>query len=162
MKIIILTGPAASGKNTISKILAQKKERCAVIDVDQIRWMYIQPHKAPWDGKEGESQQMFGVENACLLAKSFAKNNIDVIILDVLTNETASVYRKNLDGVKIILLMPAYEEAWKRFTGRPHTISDEEFRTVYQLEEKLTIFDEKIDNTNLSAEEAADKIALLW
>lgn len=161
MKIIILTGPAASGKNTVSNVLARQKEKCAVIDVDQVRWMYIQPHKAPWDGKEGESQQILGVENACLLTKNFAKNNVDVIILDVLTDETAKMYKKSLGDVKIILLMPSYEETLNRFTGRSHTITDEEFRMVYQWEEKLTVFDEKIDNTGLSVEETAAKIASL-
>lgn len=158
---IILTGPAASGKNTISKILAHKKEKCAVIDVDAVRWMYIHPHKAPWDGEEGKSQQILGVENACLLAKSFAKNNIDIVILDVITDETASLYKKNLGKVKIILLMPSYEEAHKRFKERPHTISEQEFKMIYEWEKNLTIYDEKIDNTALSPEEVAEKISSL-
>jgi guanylate kinase len=161
MSITILTGPVASGKNTVSKILAQKKERCAVIDVDMLRQMYVQPHKAPWDGEEGKSQQMLGVENACLLAKSFAKSNIDVVILDVITDETANVYKKNLGEVKIILLMPSYEETQKRFNERPPTISEQEFKMIYQWEESLTVFDEKIDNTALSEEETADKISVI-
>ena|SRR3989344_990438 len=161
MSIIILTGPAASGKNTIAKILAQKREKCAVIDVDTVRQMYIQPHKAPWDGQEGKYQQILGVENACLLAKNFTKNKIDVLILDVVTDETANLYKKNLGEVKIILLMPSYEEAQKRFKDRPHTISDEEFTMLYKWEEDLTVFNEKIDNTALSAVETAEKVNLL-
>ncbi|OHB17206.1 MAG: hypothetical protein A2749_02885 [Parcubacteria group bacterium RIFCSPHIGHO2_01_FULL_45_26] len=94
--------------------------------------MYVQPHKAPWDGEEGKSQQILGVENACLLAKNFIKNKIDVVILDVITDETANLYKKNLDDVKIILLMPSYEETQKRFKDRPHTISDEEFTMLYK------------------------------
>lgn len=159
MSITILTGPAASGKNTISKILAQKKERCAVIDVDTIRQMYVQPHKAPWDGEEGKAQQLLGVENTCLLAKNFVKNNIDVVILDVITDETANLYKKNLGEVKIILILPTFEEAQKRFNRRPPTITNEEFKMIYQWEENLTVFDQKIDNTALSAEETADKLS---
>ena len=107
MSITILTGPAASGKNTISKILAKKKERCAVIDVDTVRQMYVQPHKAPWDGEEGKAQQRLGVENTCLLTKNYSQQNIDVVILDVLTDGTANLYKKNLGEVKIILLIVA-------------------------------------------------------
>ncbi len=161
MSIIILTGPAASGKNTISKILAQKKERCAVIDVDTIRQMYVQPHKAPWDGEEGKVQQLLGVRNTCLLTKNYFQQNINVVILDVLTDETANLYKKNLSEVKIILLMPAFAEAQKRFRERPPTITDEEFKMIYRWEENLTVFDEKIDNTALSAEETADKISAM-
>jgi len=161
MSLTILTGPAASGKNTISKILAQKKEKCAVIDVDTIRQMYVQPHKAPWDGEEGRAQQLLGVENTCLLAKNYSQQNIDVVILDVLTDETASLYKKNLGEVRIILLMPVFAEAQKRFKERPSTITDEEFKMIYEWEEKLTVFDEKIDNTSLSAQETVDKISAI-
>ena len=159
MSITILTGPAASGKNTISKILAKKKERCAVIDVDTVRQMYVQPHKAPWDGEEGKAQQRLGVENTCLLTKNYSQQNIDVVILDVLTDGTANLYKKNLGEVKIILLMPTLEEARRRFKERPLTITDQEFKMIYEWEENLTIFDQKIDNTALSAEETADKIS---
>ena len=158
MSIIILTGPAASGKNTVSKILAQKREKCAVIDVDAVRWMYTQSHKAPWDGEEGKSQQILGVENTCLIANNFAKNNINVVILDVITDETANLYKKNLGQIKIVLLMPAYEKAHERFTQRPPTVSEQEFKMIYGWQEALTIYDEKIDNTMLSPEEVAEKI----
>jgi len=161
MSITILTGPAASGKNTISKILAQKKERCAVIDVDAVRQMYVQPHKAPWDGEAGKTQQLLGVENACLLAKNYSQQKVDVVILDVLTDETANLYKKNLGEVKIILLMPAFAEAQKRFKERPPTITDEESKMLYEWEENLTVFDEKIDNTALSAQETVDKISAI-
>ena len=60
--------------------------------------MYVQPHKAPWDGEEGKSQQILGVENACLLAKNFIKNKIDVVILDVITDETANLYKSLIKG----------------------------------------------------------------
>jgi dephospho-CoA kinase len=161
MSITILTGPAASGKNTISKILARKEEKCAVIDVDTVRQMYVQPHNAPWDGEEGKVQQLLGVENTCVLAKNFVKNNIDVVILDVLTDEAANLYKKNLGEVKIILLMPVFAEAQRRFKERPPTITDEEFKMIYEWEENLTVFDEKIDNTALSAKETADKISAI-
>lgn len=158
MSVIVLTGPAAAGKNTTSHLFALKREKGADIDVDLVRWMYRQPHKAPWDGEEGMAQLKFGAENACLLAKSFIDHGIDVSICDVLTDETAKAYRELLPGVKIILLMPSFEEAHKRFVERRHTISEEEFKWVYELEQKLTIYDEKIDNTLLTAEEVAEKL----
>jgi len=161
MSVLILTGPAASGKNTISQILAKKRQECAVIDVDLVRWMYRQPHKAPWEGEEGKIQQKLGVENAILLAKNFLKNNLDVIIIDVIVDETAKLYKVNLPEAKIVLLMPTYEEAHKRFTERPHTITNEEFDMVYKWQEQLTIYDEKIDNTNLTAEETAEALEKL-
>ncbi len=159
MSILILTGPAASGKNTISNILAQKRARCAVIDVDMVRWMYRQPHKAPWDGEEGAAQQKFGIVNTCLLAKQFVSKDIDVVILDVVVNDTIGQYKELLPEAKIVLLMPSKAEVRKRFSERPHSISDEEFDLIYQWQEELQGFEAKIDNTNLSAEAAAEELA---
>lgn len=158
--LIIISGPAASGKNTISQAIAENKENCAVIDVDIVRWMYRVPHKAPWEGAVGKEQQRLGVENACILAKQFLGKNIDVIILDVLQDDTASLYKELLSEhlPKIVLLLPSYEEAYKRFTNRPHTISEDEFKMVYEWQKELTVYDKKIDNTNHSIEETVAEI----
>jgi len=158
MRVIVLTGPAAAGKNTIANLLARMREKGADIDVDLVRWMYRQPHKAPWEEEEGTKQLKLGAENACLLAKNFISNGIDVVICDVLTDETARLYKELLPNVKIVLLMPTLEETHRRFTERRHTISEEEFKWVYELEQKLTVYDEKIDNTNLTPEETAEKL----
>ena|SRR3990167_5808551 len=162
MKVIILTGPAGAGKNTVGHIIAQKREKCAVINVDDVRQMLVNPHKAPWEGEEGKAQQKLGVENTCLLAKNFVKNGADVIILDVVVDETAKLYREILPETKIILLMPSFEEAHRRFAERPHSITEVEFKIVYEWQEKLTIYDEKNDNSKLTAEETAEKINQLF
>ena len=78
MKIVILTGPAGAGKNTVAEIFAKKRERCAVVDVDVVRHMLVEPHKAPWAGDEGRVQQVLGVQNACALAKNFLQNNLEI------------------------------------------------------------------------------------
>src|SRR3989344_5966538 len=158
--ILILTGPPAAGKNTVSDILSKKRERCGIIDVDVIRHMLVKPHKAPWDGEEGKRQQKLGVENACYLAKNFGKDGSDVVILDVLQNDTAQFYKELLKDrqMKIILLIPSFEEEHKRFMAREHSITEEEFKLVYKWEEELTIYDEKMDNTGFAAEECAEKL----
>lgn len=158
MGVLILTAPVAAGKNTISQLLAQKRQKCAVIDVDLVRWMFIQPHKAPWDGEEGKIQQKLGVKNAIILTKNFVEKGADVVVLDVLKDDTAKLYREALPEAKIVLLMPSYDEAYKRFLNKPQTISDAEFKMVYEWQENLTIYDNKIDNTFLSAEETAEKL----
>lgn len=158
----MLTGPAAAGKNTVSQLLAQKRGKCAVIDADMVRWMYRQPHKAPWEGEEGKIQQKLGAENAILLARNFVQNGIDVILLDVIVDDTAKIYREALPDAKIVLLMPSYDEAYKRFINRPHTITESEFKLVFEWQKNLTVYDEKIDNSNLTAEETAEKLNLLF
>lgn len=160
MNIIILTAPAGAGKNTISEILAKKRERCAVIDFDVLRNMIRQPHKAPWEGEEGYKQNILHLNHACILAKKFAEEQFDVVILDVITNETAKLYKETLKDYKpkIILLFPTFEEIKRRNTTRPPRLTDQELKMVYSWQKKLTLYDEKIDNTNLNPEEVADKL----
>src|SRR5262245_36337532 len=98
MKLItLITGPAASGKNTIAKVyVGQFCERCALIDGDVVRQMLHQPHVAPWDEREGLIQHRLGVHNNCLLAKSFMAADCEVVILDVLWADLAQRYREEL------------------------------------------------------------------
>ena len=162
-KILILTGPAACGKNTIAPFIAKEREKCSIINVDMIRQILVNPHKGPWEGEEGKKQQLLGVENACLLAKNFVNYGVDVIILDVLQDDTAHLYKKLLQDylVTIVLLLPSYEETKIRFEQRYHTITVVEFNLVYKWQEELTIYDKKIDNSNMPAKECAEKLNFL-
>jgi|SRR5208282_1440436 len=89
LKVLILTGPAGGGKNSVASIYANARERCAVIDVDLIRWMVLKPHVAPWGGEDGRGQHRLGVRNACMLARNFIEEGYEVVILDVLSDEIA-------------------------------------------------------------------------
>jgi len=160
--ITLLTGAAASGKNTIAQYYATRFcERCAVIDGDVVRWMLRQPHIAPWDEPEGLAQHRLGVKHACMLAKSFAAEDCEVMILDVLWADLAQRYRDDLRGypLRIVRLLPSWETSLKRLHERPPSISDSEARWVYDTQLALTDFDLSIDNSALSVEEVARRLA---
>lgn len=158
--ILILTGPPGAGKNTISSVFARHGKKCAVIDVDLIRWIILQPHKAPWEGEEGHKQQLLGVRHACMLAKSLISENYDVLILDVISDETAQIYKGTLKDSqpKIVLLLPSFEEIKRRNKIRPPRLKEEQIKMLYKQQKSLTKYDLKIDNTNLSAEEVVSKM----
>ena len=71
--MLILTGPTAAGKNTVGRLLAYQRHRCAVVDFDLVRAMFVQPHQPPWMGEEGKMQQILGVQHVFNLAIGFAK-----------------------------------------------------------------------------------------
>ena len=162
--MIVLTGPAAAGKNTIGHLYAtQFCERGAVIDGDLVRWMLRKPHIAPWEGTEGLAQHRLGVRHACMLAKSFADEGFDVIVLDVVWSDLGQLYRQELAGYPslIVRLMPSWDEVLKRLHERPPTITDAEARWTYDMQINLQDFDHSIDNTHMSAEDVAAWLASL-
>jgi len=149
--ILILTGPPAAGKTTIGPLLAKQLERCAVIDVDQVRAMVVQPHIAPWRGAAGMDQLRFGAHNACTLAQNFVAAGYAVVILDVLTDETAQLYRTALAAHQptIVLLLPSLAEVLHRNQIRGQWLTDDEVELLYNWQENLHLYDRKIDNTHI-------------
>ena len=160
MKILILTGPPGCGKNTVSALLAQRRSQCAVIDVDAVRQMVVQPHKAPWDGDEGIVQAKLGVENACLLARQFVQTGFDGVILDVIWRYTLPIYQERLADYspKFVLLMPELTETLRRNAARGW-LPAHEVVMIYEEIKAFTEYDRKIDNTNLKPDVLAAMLA---
>lgn len=155
--ILIITGPPAAGKSTIGPLLAKVLVRCAVIDVDWLRRMVAQPHIAPWRGEVGMAQLRLGARNACAVARNCIADDFAVVILDVLTDETAHIYQTELAALphQIVLLLPTLAAALHRNQIRGQFLTDSEVETLYEWQEQLTIYGYKIDNTALAAEEVA-------
>lgn len=159
--MLILSGPPAAGKNTIGVMLARQRERCAVIDVDLVRAMIAQPHRAPWQGEEGRRQQRLGVRQTCQLARGFADDGWEVIILDVLSHATLTLYRHDLAprDFRVVQLLPTWEEGQRRFRARGPVLTDDEFAMVYREQEAFAGYDLRIDNTAVSAEAVVAQLA---
>ncbi len=161
--MIILTGPTAAGKNTIANIVAKKRERCAVVDFDLVRKMFVQPHKTPWDGEEGRSQQQLGVEMVCFLGRKFIEKGWEVVILDVVDNNTVNTYKELLIDHKplIVLLLPTYDVIKDRFDSRGPVLSEKELKEVYKNQARFTSYDYMIDNSSTSPGDVAEQIIKL-
>jgi hypothetical protein len=157
MSILILTGPPASGKNSVAPLIARRRQRCAIIDVDQVRWMLVQPHMAPWDGEEGKHQCRLGVENACLLARQFAADGCDVILLDFIWDYTLTIYRQSLElyQPKLVQLMPSLAETLRRNQVRGW-LPAHEVEMLYTAMQSFQAYDEMIDNTHIPVEALAN------
>ena len=132
MRPLLLTGPPAAGKSTTARVLADTLSFAAVIDVDDIRQLVVAGHAAPWDGEAGLFQQRLGVENACDLARRFASSGIEVVIADVVTVQTAELYRTRLPSVLIVHLRISLAEARRRATQRPVYLTEDEFELLHR------------------------------
>jgi adenylylsulfate kinase-like enzyme len=162
--ILILSGPTAAGKNTVGHLVAKQHARCAVIDFDAVRAMFVQPHRAPWEGEEGRAQQQLGIRHVCHIAQGFVTAGWPTIILDVLTDETAALYRQQLPQLsfKVVQLLPCFAEVKRRFDERGPCLTDNELVQVYAGQEAFRAYDLRLDNTVLPVEDAASRISTFW
>jgi len=82
--ICLITGPAGAGKSSVTKALAKKFTRSAVINVDQIRGMIVGGYKKPWPyDDEAELQLSLSAKNACEIANNFLEKGFKVFIDDL-------------------------------------------------------------------------------
>ena len=162
--ICLLIGPGGSGKTTASKLLAQKFEKSAVIEVDMIRHMIANGHVDPFL-KEGTDQLVLSTRNACVLAKNFANAKFNVIIDDCTTDKRRlDLYFRTLKSYRllVVLLLPKRETLLKRDAVRKgrarlgtKTLELHDRFTQRMLEEKRW---HVIDNSTLSPQETVDAI----
>lgn len=162
MTILLLTGPPASGKTTIATSMASRGTgSLAIIEVDDVRAMIVQPHSAPWDGDEGQRQQFLGVRNASVLAQNFDISGFNVLIVDAATNETLSRYREEL-ALIVVRLLPNWEQTMIRSQARNEPLRFHERELLYEQQKTLEAVDITIDNSTLAPDIVAGRLDQLF
>jgi len=163
LPVLVLTGGPAVGKSSTALSLAKVHARCAVIDVDDVRQLIKTGGAAPWEGAEGLRQQELGVRNACALARSLRENGFDTIVADVLTPETADLYRSLLDDVLLIQLLVSRDEARSRAAQRRVYLTHEEFESLHAAQEvEPPKVDVRLDVTRLTPAQQREAVGELW
>jgi hypothetical protein len=158
--MLFLTGPTAAGKNTTAHLIAKRQHRCAVVDFDLVRSMFVQPHYPPWAGEEGVSQHRLGAKLISQVALGFHEADWKVIVLDVITNDAYLYYQKALRSVPltIVQLLPSLEETMRRFYARGPVLTHDEFLWVYETQVQFRYATQRIDTTALSPEVVAAQL----
>lgn len=91
--ICLITGPAGSGKSSVSKALASKFERSAVIEVDALREMIKGGYVRPWPyNEEVDLQLSLSTKNACDMATNLLEKGFNVFIDDVVGRKLLEQY----------------------------------------------------------------------
>lgn len=162
MRVLVLTGPPAAGKTTLGRMLAGGRARGVLVDVDDVRQMVVGGHAAPWEGAEGREQQRLGVTNACGLARRFVRRGYDVVVVDVLSEETAALYREMLAEPLIVRLAVSYDEAVRRAHTREVFLTWDEFRMLHEQQAGMSGADRRVDVDGLSVGQAVERLAELW
>jgi len=171
-KIILLNGPPAAGKTTVSKLFIEKQEPAewACISQDDIRQLIKSGYRSAdntrdtWE-ESTERQWGVGIENCIDLAINFQRSGISSVVDFYATEAEFKHWRELLDGVDFVhvVLLPGEEVDLARNTARKFPAhltnkkiieSYEEFRTWASSDEVILI-----DNSNQTSEQTVDRLA---
>ncbi len=162
--VCLITGPVGSGKSSVSKALAKKFERSAVIEVDILRAMVVSGHVRPYPYNEEVELQLFlGAKNACILTTNFLEKGFSVFIDGIVGRKLLKQYSEYFKdkNFKAFILLPSIESLLQRFDDRG---DDKELRErtkeLYKLfiEKKDSLNCEIIDSSNQNLEETVEEI----
>ena len=160
--VCLITGPSGAGKSTVSRALAEKFEKSAVVTVDDLRNSIIGGRVKPWPHNEEVDRQMtLAAKNACLLANNFLDSGFSVFIDDVIGRKLLSQYKDSFPNIKTFLLLPSVDTLLSRFDNRG---DDAHLRKrTEDLHEKFTKRKDEfnwqvIDSSNQTLEETANQI----
>ncbi|MCX6757543.1 MAG: AAA family ATPase [Candidatus Nomurabacteria bacterium] len=162
--ICLITGPAGAGKSSVTKALADKFERSAVIEIDTLRGMIKGGHVRPYPyTEEVELQLSLSAKNACDITNNLLEKGFNVFIDGIVGRKLLAQYSNFFKekNFKVFLLMPSVDALLKRFDERG---DNEDLRKRTQDLHKT--FSEKkdelnckiIDSSNLTLEETVEEI----
>ena len=162
--ICFITGPAGSGKSSVSKALAKKFERSAVIEVDTLRGMIKGGYVRPWPyNEEVELQASLIVKNACDMANNFLEKGFSVFIEGTAGRKMLEQYSSFFKDKKFkaFLLLPSVDSLLKRFDDRG--VNEELRKRTVDLhkqfsEKKDELNCQIINSSNQTLEETVDEI----
>ena len=158
-KLYIITGPAGVGKSTISKEIASKLPKSALIEGDIIYHLVCGGYVSPW--KEGNHLEVFW-KNCIDIIKNFLDNGYDVVFNYIISKDKISELKKIFANVQIkfVVLIVDEQSIIKRDSMRPEECQMKE-RSLILLENiKKQRFDENniLDTSKLSIEETVKNI----
>ena len=115
--LYLITGPAGVGKSTISHELANRIDKSALIEGDELYHQVVGSYVAPW--LEGNHLDLMW-QNAILLIKNYLDNNYDVIFNYIVEPDKLKLIKDNFKdyNLKFIVLMVDPDTLIKRDQNR--------------------------------------------
>lgn len=157
--LYIITGPAGVGKSTVSKKIAESKEKSVLIDGDEIYHQVVGGYIAPW--KDGNHLDTFW--NVCISSiKIYLDAGFDVVFNYIVNPENIELIRGEFNkyNTKFVVLMVDEKTIIARDKNRPED-SQMGDRCIVLLNSFKNKYPESIyvlDTSNLSVDETVNII----
>jgi len=157
--LFIITGPAGVGKSTVSKKIAEKRNKSALIEGDEIYHQVVGGYVSPW--KEGNHLKVFW--KICMdTINNYLENDYDVVFNYIVDLENLEILKEkfNCYDIKFVVLMVDEETLLKRDKERPLDWQMGERCIVLLNSFKNKGYDIKniLDTSDISAEETVEII----
>ena len=157
--LYIITGPAGVGKSTISKGIAELKNKSALIEGDEIYHQVVGGYVSPW--KEGNHLDTFW--KVCINSiKAYLEDGYDVVFNYIIEPERLEVLKEVFKdyNLKFVVLLVNEETLLKRDLERPEDCQMKERCIVLLNEFKNHNYDSKyiIDTSNISISDTINTI----
>jgi hypothetical protein len=163
--LFVISGVPASGKTTVSQLLASRLDRAVCVPGDTIRAMVIsgRADMRPDAGEAELGQLLLRYQGALAVASVYLDAGFDAVVEDVIIGPMLPKFLElvPVPEIHLVFLDPGAEAVADRDGGRSKTAYGEhwdvgELRDVLRVETaRLGLW---LDSTELSAEQTADRI----
>ena len=158
-KLYLITGPSSVGKSTVSKEIAKKCGRSALIDGDDVYNLIVGSYVSPW--KEGNHLSLFWKISIDII-RNCLEADYDVIFNYIITPEDFAVLLEHFpeENVKLTVLMADEETVRARDKQRPAECQMGE-RAILLLNDLKKHYDGThytLDTTNMTIDQIVNKI----
>ncbi len=157
--LYIITGPAGVGKSTVSKKIAESKDKSVLIEGDDIYHQVVSGYVQAW--KEGNHLETFW--KVCInTIKTYLEDGYDVVFNYIVTPTPLEIMKKEFEdySIKFVVLLVDEDILLSRDKERPEDCQMKE-RCITLLEGfKSTNYNKQniLDTTNLSVDKTVDII----
>ena len=162
--IVILSGPAGAGKSSVARSLCERYDRTVHIETDLFFEM-IQMGRINPMRPESERQNHMISRAVARAATAYAQDLYAVFIDGVVGPHLLPVYLEELRPagapVHFVLLRPTLDETFRRIVPRDpaRRMTEQQHRDLYAQFVRYGDFAGlTIDNTSLTADQAADRV----
>lgn len=165
MALFVISGVPASGKTTVSRLLAGRLDRAVCVPGDAIREMVVtgRADMRPDPGEPELHQLLLRYQGALAVAAIYLDAGFDVVVEDVIIGPMLPKFLAfaPVPEVYLVFLDPAATAVADRDRGRSKTGYGGDWN-IGQLRDVLHVETDRLglwlDSTELSAEETVDRI----